>query len=135
MPLHNVCIFSRSGDCIFSLNQDDPEKNKLLYGFLYSLKSFVTRIDANYKETNDYMTYTTSSYQLVVLELPTSYKIVLIVTVEPTKTNEFYKQLLKQFYKDIYVELVVKNPVIKPGSIIDSKLFKERTTEYYRQLD
>lgn len=120
-------IFSRDGKCLFSLNEDeDEEKHKLIYGFLQTIISFIS----HFNDTTDFITYSTETYQFSVLTLPTGYKIVLITT-NTNKTKEYYKRVLKQFYRDIYVELVVKNPVIKPGQEIDSQLFREQVIYYY----
>lgn len=120
-------IFSRDGKCLFSLNEEeDDEKHKLIYGFLQTIISFI----AHFNDTTDFITYSTETYQFSVLTLPTDYKIVLITT-NSSRSKEYYKRLLKQFYRDIYVELVVKNPIIKPGQEIDSKLFREQVIYYY----
>lgn len=120
-------IFSREGKCLFSLNEDDDEeKHKLIYGFLQTIISFIGQFNDN----TEFITYSTEIYQFSVQTLPTDYKIVLI-TSNSGKPKEFYKRLLKQFYRDIYVELVVKNPVIKPGQEIDSQLFREQVIYYY----
>lgn len=120
-------IFSREGQCLFSLNEDeDAEKHKLIYGFLQTIISFIGHFDDN----TEFITYSTETYQFSVQTLPTGYKIVLI-TSNSGKPKEYYKRLLKQFYRDIYVELVVKNPVIKPGEEITSQLFREQVIYYY----
>lgn len=120
-------IFSRDGKCLFSLSEDeDEEKYKLIYGFLQTIISFI----GHFNDNTEFITYSTESYQFSVQTLPTDYKIVLI-TSNSGKPKEFYKRLLKQFYRDIYVELVVKNPVIKPGQEIDSQLFREQVIYYY----
>lgn len=120
-------IFSREGKCLFSLNEEeDDEKHKLIYGFLQTVISFI----AHFNETTDFITYSTETYQFSVLTLATGYTIVLISSVT-NKTKDFYKKILKQFYRDVYVELVVKNPVIKPGQEITSALFREQVIYYY----
>lgn len=120
-------IFSREGKCLFSLNEEeDDEKHKLIYGFLQTIISFI----AHFNETTDFITYSTETYQFSVLTLATGYTIVLISSVT-NKTKDFYKKILKQFYRDVYVELVVKNPVIKPGQEITSALFREQVIYYY----
>lgn len=112
---------------MFSLNEEeDDEKHKLIYGFLQTIISFI----AHFNETTDFITYSTETYQFSVLTLATGYTIVLISSVT-NKTKDFYKKILKQFYRDVYVELVVKNPVIKPGQEITSALFREQVIYYY----
>lgn len=123
-------IFSRDGKCLFSLNED---RDELIFGFLQTIISFISHFNGVVNQNNqstDFITYSTETYQFSVLNLPTGYKIVLI-TNNAGRTKEFYKKILKQFYKDIYVEYVVKNPVIKPGQDIDSKLFREMVVYYY----
>lgn len=120
-------IFSGEGKCLFSLSEDeDEEKHKLIYGFLQTIISFI----GHFNDNTEFITYSTETYQFSVQTLPTSYKIVLI-TSNSGRPKEFYKRILKQFYRDIYVELVVKNPVIKPGQGIDSQLFREQVIYYY----
>lgn len=123
-------IFNRDGKCLFSLNEEeDEEKHKLVYGFLQTIISFIN----HFNDATDFITYSTETYRFSVLTLPTGYTIVLI-TSNTSRTKDFYKRLLKQFYRDVYVELVVKNPVIKPGQEITSKLFREQTIYYYASL-
>lgn len=119
-------IFSRDGKCLFSLDTSEPHHTKLIYGFLQTIISFI----GHFNDNTDFITYSTDTYQFTVQTLATGYKIVLITT-NAGKPKEFYKQLLKQFYRDVYVELVVKNPVIKPGQEIDSQLFREQVIYYY----
>lgn len=120
-------IFSREGKCLFSLNEEeDEEKHKLIYGFLQTIISFI----GHFNDNTEFITYSTETYQFSVQTLPTDYKIVLI-TSNVGKAKEFYKKIMKQFYRDIYVELVVKNPVLKPGQEITSKLFREQVIYYY----
>lgn len=127
MRLLGKYIFSREGKCLFSLNEEeDEEKHKLIYGFLQTIISFI----GHFNDNTEFITYSTDTYQFSVQTLPTDYKIVLITT-NSGRPKEFYKRVLKQFYKDVYVELVVKNPVIKPGQHIDSQLFREQVMYYY----
>lgn len=127
MKLLGKYIFSRDGQCLFSLNEEeDDEKHKLIYGLLQTIISFI----AYFNNTTDFITYSTETYQFSVLTLPTGYRIVLITT-NASRSKEYYMRILKQFYKDVYVELVVKNPLIKPGQEITSKLFREQVIYYY----
>lgn len=127
MKLLGKYIYNREGKCLFSLNEEeDEEKHRLVYGFLQTIISFIEHFDG----TTDFITYSTETYRFSVLTLPTGYKIVLITT-NVNRTKEYYKRIMKQFYKDVYVELVVKNPVIKPGQMITSNLFREQVIYYY----
>lgn len=132
--IYNFHLFDGNGNCLFSLNKEEKEDiTKLLYGFLYSLKSFGQRIAPILMRDSNFMTYTTNSYQLVFYEMPTSVKFVLIVNPDPSRTNEFYKQLLRELHKNVYVEYVVKNP-IQYKNPVDSLLFREKIVEFFSRL-
>lgn len=120
-------IFGRNNKCLFSLNEEeDVDKQELIHGFIETIASFI----AHFNKSTNFMTYSTETYQFSVLTLPTSYKIVLITT-NTGRPKEYYERIMKQFYKDVYIELVVKNPVIKPGEEITSKLFRDQVIYYY----
>lgn len=135
----DICtyIFNRDGKCIFSLKkEEDIEKTELIYGFLHTLKSFIHQINDKFKDSTEFITYSTDTYKFFVLELLTGCKIILIKsnTNLSSSPNSNYKQVLQNFYKDIYVEFVVKNPALKPGQEITSKLFREKVIEYFKRL-
>ncbi|KAI1296643.1 Trafficking protein particle complex subunit 1 [Halotydeus destructor] len=135
--IYNFHLYHKNGDCLFSLNneENDFEGTKLLYGFLYSLKSFSNRISPILIKDNNFLTYSTTTYQLIFLEMPTSMKMVLIVAPNPSKSNDYYKQMLAELYRTVYVEYVVKNPLEKPGStIIKSTLFREKLVEFLTKV-
>jgi hypothetical protein len=132
--IYNFHIFDGNGNCLFSLNREEKEDStKLLYGFLYSLKSFTQRIGPIMIRDNNFLTYSTNAYQLIFYEMPTSVKFVLIVTPDSTKNNDFYKQLLREMYRNVYVEYHVKNP-IRNNLIIDSQLFREKLIEFFNKI-
>lgn len=133
----DIClyIFNKEGKCIFSIRKDeDGEKTELIYGFLHTLKSFIHQISDKFKDSTEFITYSTDTYRFFVLELLTGYKIILIRSNAYSNSNYDYKQVLKKFYKEIYVEYVIKNPALKPGQEITSELFRENVNEYYRRL-
>jgi len=134
--IYNLHLFDGSGNCIFSLNKEEREEDtKLLYGFLYSLKSFTQRITPVLLRDNHFFTYSTNCYQLLFLEMATSLKIVLLVNPDLSKSNDYFKQMLRELYRTVYVEFVVKNPIKrKPGEVIDSLLFRERVIEFLAKI-
>lgn len=84
---------------------------------------------------NTFFTYHTSTYQLVFMEMPTSLKFVLIVDPCPGKSNEYYKQCLRDLYRSVYVEHVVRNPILNTtGQSIDYVLFRERLTDFVSKI-
>lgn len=132
--IYNLHIFDGNGLCRFSLNREEKDDStKLLYGFLYSLKSFTQRIGPILMKDNNFLTYSTNAYQLIFYEMPTSIKFVLIVSPDLTKNNEYYKQLLRDMYRIVYVEYYVKNP-IKNDSTIDSQLFRDKLIEFFSKV-
>jgi predicted AlkP superfamily phosphohydrolase/phosphomutase len=69
------------------------------------------------------------------MELATSMKLVLIVAPNPSKSNEYYKQVLSELYRSVYVEYVVKNPVEKGNkAAIQSDLFRERLIDFLQKV-
>lgn len=134
MILFNFHIFDGKGKCLFSMKKDKgDESDRLLYGFLWSLKSFSNRITPVILKENHFFTYTTNCYQLVFMEMQTSVKFVLVCSKE-NKSNEYFKQLMKDFYADVYVEYHVKNPLKSPNSAIDSLLFREKFDEFFSKV-
>jgi len=83
MILFNFHIFDGKGNCLFSLKKDKGEdSDRLLYGFLWSLKSFSNRITPVIIKENHFFTYTTNCYQLVFMEMQTSVKFVMVCSKE-----------------------------------------------------
>lgn len=160
MKLLGKYIFGRDGKCLFSLNEEeDDEKHKLIYGFLQTIISFIAHFNdttdfITYStETYQFSVLTLpTDYKIVLITSLTSRPTTSLTTLTTTQSTvsntsssinhsslnyinnnskEYYKRLLKQFYKDVYVELIVKNPVIKPGEEIKSDLFREQVIYYY----
>ena len=95
------------------------------------MQSFSNRISPVLTKDNTFFTYHTSTYQLIFMEMPTSLKFVLIVDPNPNKSNEYYKQCLKDLYRSVYVENVVRNPILNTtGQSIDYVLFRERLSDF-----
>ncbi|XP_054159366.1 trafficking protein particle complex subunit 1-like [Oppia nitens] len=166
--IYNFYIFDGNGLCRFTLNggggggsgnsggdqQSDnntEDQTRLLYGFLYSLKSFGQRIGPVLVKDNNFLTYSTNAYQLILLEMATSVKFVLVVSPDSTKNNEYYKQLLRDMYRTVYVEYYVKNGIKSSSSAsssssaatttlpsvdttIDSQLFRDKIVEFFNKL-
>ena len=138
MPIQNVHIFDYSGNCLFSLHPSSrPDSTTILYGFLYSLKSFTQHVSPMLvSRDNNFIFYHTAYYQLVFYEFPTSVKFVLIVT-DPKKSydSDYYREVMQQLYRNVYVEYHVKNPVAERGKAIESNLFRQQLNFYLGSLN
>jgi len=136
--IYNFHIFDGNGLCRFSLNREDrdgaDDSTRLLYGFLYSVKSFTQRIGPIVGKDNNFMTYSTNAYQLIFVEMATSVKFVLLVSPDSTKNNEYYKQLLRDMYRIVYVEYCIKNCIKTDSQVIDSQLFRDKLVEFFSKV-
>lgn len=133
--IYNFHIFDGKGNCLFSLKPQGDEENKLLYGFLYTMKSFSNRITPVVIKEHNFFTCVTSAYQLVFLEMPTCVKFVIICNRDTSRTNDYYKEVLREIYRSVYVEYHVKNPVASPqATSVESELFRKKVNEYFSKI-
>jgi len=129
MTIFNLYIFDRNGSCVFYrewkrekvAGMDRNEEFKLMFGMLLSLRSFATKL-APRDGKQSVRSFMTSSYKLNLFDTPTGLKFVMNSDVSAGGIQE----LLRQIYSQIYVELVVMNPLIDASKEIDSELFKAR---------
>lgn len=135
MVIYNFHIFNSTGKCLFSLNPpEQPDSERLLYGFLYSLKSFTQRISPVLNRDNNYLYYSNTTYQLIFYELPTSTKFVLILSNDIKKDGDYFRNILNNFFQKVYVDFVTKNPIIH-NDTIDSNLFRKNFHLYFSTLN
>lgn len=132
MVVLNFHIFDSVGECLFSLNQpEQSESLKILYGFIYSLKSFNHRLSPIYCEDMDFFFYSTSAYHLVFYELPTSIKFVLLLSVDVKRDGDSYRELMSKIHMNIYVEFYIRRPI--KSETVESGVFRQQLVAFFRE--
>ncbi|XP_065202623.1 trafficking protein particle complex subunit 1 [Planococcus citri] len=134
--IYNLYIFDKGGKLLFysewnrqkqsGISKD--EEAKLMYGMLFSIKNFVTKISPSDLKQG-FLCYKTNKYALHFLETPTGLKFVLNTDVNAQKVRD----VLQQLYSNVYVNYVVRNPICNLQDPIKSELFKTKLDSYIKQ--
>jgi len=132
MTIHNLYMFGRDGTLVYygewnrkkGCTMNKEEEGKLVYGMLFSLRSFLDKISPLDLKDNSFL-YRTTKYKMNYWESPTGVKFVMNTDLNAPNI----KDLLRTIYQQVYVEYVVKNPVVPVGSYIDSDLFIQKLDE------
>lgn len=164
MTIYNLYIFDKYGTLMYysewnRIKQSGitrEEEAKLMYGMLFSIKSFVNKISPT-DPKEGFLFYKTNKYALHYLETASGlrfvtdrfsffffeefmdfrdftiefsiYRFVLNTDTAASSVKEY----LQQYYANIWVEYVVKNPLWIPGTPVTSDLFKQKSDQYIRQ--
>lgn len=137
MTVFNLYIFDRNCTCLYykewTRNKEagisQEEEFKLMYGMIFSIKSFLSRLSHKSSKEN-FLSYTTSKYKLHYFESGTGLKFVFNTDLSVGNLSEE----LWHMYSKIYVEYVIKNPLILPGEKITSQLFTSKLDAYIQSL-
>ncbi|KAJ4951909.1 hypothetical protein NE237_028741 [Protea cynaroides] len=117
------------------------DDHKLMFGLLFSLKSFTAKMDPTNVEKGNlgvpqlpgqgcsFHSFQTNTYKLSFMESPSGIKIILVTH---PKTGDL-RESLKHIY-NLYVEYVTKNPLYTPGTPIRCELFNTSVDQYVRTL-
>ncbi|XP_058832512.1 trafficking protein particle complex subunit 1 [Topomyia yanbarensis] len=134
--IYNLYIFDKFGTLLYygewnRLKQSGitkDEESKLMYGMLYSLKSFVNKISP-IDPKEGFLYYKTNKYALHFVEVSSGLKFVMNTDTTATGIKDF----LLQLYSKIWVEYVVRNPLWTIGTPVTSDLFKTKLDEFVKQ--
>lgn len=134
--IFNIYVFDKLGTLLYydewnrvkQSGISEVEEAKLMYGMLYSLKSFANKISPTGANKNQYLFYKTNKYALHMMETLSGLKFVLNTSPGATGVQEF----LQQYYLKIWVEYATSNFLWPGGTTIESALFKTKSNEFIR---
>lgn len=133
--IFNMYVFDKLGTVLYygELNRvkhsgiSEVEEAKLMYGMLFSLKSFANKISPT-GHKNQYLFYKTNKYALHMMETLSGLKFVLNTSPATTGVLEF----LQQYYLQVWVEYATSNFLWPGGTAIQSELFKSKSNEFIK---
>jgi len=137
MTIFNLYIFDEKGSLLYykewlrkkHTSMDKQEEGKLLYGMLFSIKSFCGKLSPTDMK-DGFTCYKTSKYRLNYYETPSGYKFVL--NTDTAVTHPIVRDLLQNIYGKVFVEYVIKNPMYVLGQPVDCELFDNKLDEYVK---
>mmetsp|Transcript_8884 Transcript_8884/g.13490 ORF Transcript_8884/g.13490 Transcript_8884/m.13490 type:complete len:140 (+) Transcript_8884:1-420(+) len=135
--IFNFFLFTREGECLYYKEwnrkrkcESPEEEQKLLFGLLFSLKTFCEKsCPSDTPATKDFHYFTTSTYKLHFYETPTGLKFILLT--DPSVMN--LRDQLKHIYA-IYVKFCVKDPLYKLGTPLHSEAFEQNLQNHVKSL-
>lgn len=132
--IHEFFIFNRSGVCIFHLDFQDKtiinksisfdkmieHRYKLIFGLLFSMKSFVKNLSP-VKAVDILKSFITINYKLHYVDFVNGLRFVMISA--PLRTD--FSSQLKEIFSIFYVNLISKNISINKEEPLKNELFLE----------
>ncbi|KAL4708834.1 hypothetical protein ACJJTC_019350 [Scirpophaga incertulas] len=136
MTIYNMYIFDRYGTLLYygewnrtkQAGMSREEEGKLMYGMLFSIKSFVAKISP-LDPKDGFLHYKTSKYTLHCLETASGLKFVM----NTDNQAQGVRDLLKKIYGEIFVKYAIRNPLWNVGQPINSELFKNKLDAFVKQ--
>ncbi|XP_064357240.1 trafficking protein particle complex subunit 1 [Dromaius novaehollandiae] len=137
MTVHTLYIFARDGTCLHysewhrrkQAGIPKEEEFKLMFGMLFSLRSFVAKMSPT-DMRDGFLCFHTSKYRLHYYETATGLRLALSTDLGVASARE----ALHHIYSNLFVELVVKNPLCPPREPVQSELFRSRLDAFVRGL-
>jgi hypothetical protein len=137
MTVYNLYIFDRNCTCLYykewvrhkEAGIPKDEEYKLMYGMIFSIKSLISRLSIT-SAKEGLVGYSASNYKLHYFETPTGFKFVMNTDTSVGNVQD----ILRHIYARIFVEYVIRNPLVLPGEPVESELFAANLDEYVQNL-
>lgn len=146
MQVFEFFIFNRYGTCLLhvdfqdesfnvknkalQINRDNENRYKLIFGLIFSMKSFVKNLSP-IGNTDFFKNYSTSNYKLNYVELLNGLRFVLLTC--PLKMD--LSLYLKEIFNTYYLNLISKNILLNRDEIIKNELFIDSIHAYLNNLN
>lgn len=135
-------IFNKNGVCLYHLDLQDGQniqnkalnssdktnvdRYKLIYGLLFSMKSFFKNISPN-KNLDKFKSFFNLNYKLHYLEFLNGLRFILLSV--PMKYD--LSSYLKEIYSAYYVNFISKNVFVNKDEPFKSEIFSELVSNYF----
>lgn len=136
--LHRLLIFDRHYTCRLDRQSggQPAESLPLLLGLTHSLRNTLRKMAPS---SADSFSYRTNKYRLYYYESPTQWRFIMVVSGVGGGSGSWAGQTvtmetaLKAFYSSIFVEWVVKNPLVEPldGQVLGPGGFAIKMEEFF----